>query len=143
MNQHKKIITVVILITLSLCNKFCFALVLSGTATTRNGYEAHAKEIGGSHVKAFHAELAMSAHEARAKKKAAKASRPERQVSHEGLNQARDAKVSRLIEARATHVKASIKKLGTTEHYTEQLRDADAAKIDDIKTQFINAQSEK
>lgn len=142
MIKRNKIITVATITTMSLITATqCLALVIGGHDTTRGNVGTRTHTIAKEHSRLANANAKMHKSERSAIRNTLNAPGTKRKANHNALDNARAAKVSKIINARAENAKTRIKKLPTTTQYSQDQRDEDANKIDNIKTEFIIKQS--
>ncbi|MBP9791658.1 MAG: hypothetical protein KBC27_00405 [Rickettsiales bacterium] len=141
--KQNKIITLTTLVTLSLSSTCAFAFTPKTAPTPRHSHTQALTPIANDHLRLANANTAMKQQEKASIRAAQKGIKSKRDVSRDGLNKASSEHMTKLIEARATHVKARIKKIDTTANYTSDSRDQDENKIDTLKTQFITEQRNK
>lgn len=139
--RQNKIITIATLVSLSLSATYSFAFNVNPVPTH---YHTKALEsVAKEHNRLATANMAFAQQEKASRSAATKSIKTSRNASRDGVDKTRSENITKLIEARATHVKARIKKIDTTARYTTDSRDQDENKIDILKTQFITEQSKK
>lgn len=141
--KQNKIITLTTLVTLSLSSTCALAFTPKTAPTPRHSHTAALTPLAKEHLRLASAATAMKQQERASTIAAMKGIKTKRDVSRDGLHKSRSEHITKLIEARATNVKARIKKLNTTALYTTDSRDQDVNQIETLKTQFITEQSNK